>query len=379
MIRATRWFVAACLLTFLTSQAVASRTYGQWPTSSREPVRALQHPGVDSRVRALSPGPEAGYKFVFYGDQRAEADGEWQAMLARIRKLSQADERILFIADGGDIVQDGRHADQFPHLAESILAPVRALPYLVAVGNHEARENSPLARRSVGTFLGYLDKDFSSERFYYRKDIGPVRYLFLDSNDMVYDDLKQGRRRGAQLDWLTAELERKAPDTPTTIVLMHHPLVQSSNVHQDEAARLWNLTVGGKRLVDALIDGGVQVVLTGHTHTYERFQVTRRRDGRTLDVVNVSGRPRASVLWVGSSLRRARDIRGKESAWLGGKGYRGLDAWKITQVELMQKQDEADQFGVFTVEAGGGLILEMQFIDDDRPQGFRVAPSVRLR
>lgn len=379
MNRAMRWFVAACLLTFLASQAVASRTYGPWPKSSRKPVRVLAHPTVESRMRALSPGPEGGYKFAFYGDQRAAADGDWQTMLARIRKLSQSEERLLFIADGGDIVHDGRHTDQFHYLAHNILEPVRALPYLVAVGNHEIREHTPAARRSVGTFLGYLDKDFSSERFYYRKDIGPVRYLFLDSNDMVYDDLNQGRRLRSQLDWLTAELERKAPETPTTIVLMHHPLMQSSNVHQDHAARLWNMMLGSKRLVDVLIDGGVQMVLTGHTHTYERFELTRRRDGRKLAVVNISGRPRASVLWVGSSMRRARDIRGKEPAWLTGKGYRGLDAWKITQVDLMQKKEEADQFGIFTVEPGGGLTLEMHFIDDDAPEGFRVAPSVRIR
>ena len=167
--------------------------------------------------------------------------------------------------------------------------------------------------------------------------------------------------------------------TPTTIALMHHPIIQSSNVHQGDAARLWNMSLGGKRLVDALIDGGVQVVLTGHTHTYERFQVTRRRDGRKLDVINVSGRPRASVLWVGESMRRARDIRGKEASWLAGKGYQGLDAWDIKQVELMRKQDEADQFGVFTVEPGGGLTLEMQFIDPAASGGFRVAPIARIR
>ncbi len=379
MTRATRWLIAACLLMFLTTQALASRTYGNWTSTSRQAVRVLDHPTVESRIRALNPGPEAGYTFAFFGDQRAAADGDWQTILARIRKLSEADGRLLFMVDGGDIVHDGRHTDQFHHLAESILKPVRALPYLVAVGNHEIRENNPAARRSVGTFLGYLDKNFSNDRFYYRKDIGPVRYLFLDSNDMVYGDLHQGRRSKAQMEWLAAELARNASATPTTIALMHHPIIQSSNVHQGDAARLWNMSLGGKRLVDALIDGGVQVVLTGHTHTYERFQVTRRRDGRKLDVINVSGRPRASVLWVGESMRRARDIRGKEASWLAGKGYQGLDAWDIKQVELMRKQDEADQFGVFTVEPGGGLTLEMQFIDPAASGGFRVGPTARIR
>ena len=373
------WLTAACWLTLISTPAGASRTYGNWTETSHQPVRPLTHPTVESRIRAMTPGPQAGYKFVFFGDQRAAADGEWQTILARVQKLSQADGRVLFMVDGGDIVNDGRFTDQFDYLAETILQPVRAIPYLVAVGNHEVHEHTPAARQSVATFLGYLDKDFSSERFYYRKDIGPVRFLFLDSNDMAYDDLHQGRRVKAQMDWLAAELGRTVPETPTTIVVIHHPMIQSSNAHQDNAARLWNMTVAGKQLVDALIDGGVQVVLTGHTHTYERFQVVRKRDGKKLDVINASGRPRPSVLWVGASLRRARDIRGSESAWLTGKGYQGLEQWKITQVDLMQKQDEADQFGLFTVEPGGGLTLEMHFIDAEAPGGFRSAPSVRIR
>jgi len=379
MIRATRWLLAACLLTFITTQAVASRKYGNWASTSHQEVQRLQHPTVESRMRAMTPGPEAGYKFVFFGDQRAAADGDWQTILARVQKLSQADERLLFMVDGGDIVNDGRYTDQFHYLAESILKPVRAIPYLVAVGNHEIREHTPAARQSVATFLGYLDKDFSSERFYYRKDIGPVRFLFLDSNDMVYDDLNHGRRTKAQMDWVVAELARPAPETPTTIVVLHHPMIQSSNVHQDHASRLWNTTVGGKRLVDALVDGGVQIVLTGHTHTYERFQLVRKQDGRKLDVINASGRPRPTVLWIGSSLRRARDIRGNEAKWLAGKGYQGLDAWRIAQVELMRKQDEADQFALFTVERGGGVTMEMNFIDAGAPGGFRSPPSVRIR
>ena len=43
---------------------------------------------------------------------------------------------LVAIIDTGDIVDNGKHADQFAMLHD-ILEPVRAWPYLVAVGNHE--------------------------------------------------------------------------------------------------------------------------------------------------------------------------------------------------------------------------------------------------
>jgi hypothetical protein len=356
-----------------------SKKYGDWPMTSCEAVRPLAHPKVETKAAAMRPGPEAGYRFAFFGDQRALADGEWQFMLGRIRELALSDERLLFMADGGDIVHDGRYTDQFAFLARSILAPVNILPYLVAIGHHELRENDEGARRSVATFLSYLDPALSAERLYYRKDIGPVRFLFVDSNDFVYDDGHGGARLREQLNWLVRELAPATPAPPTTVVLMHHPLLQSSKEHADQAAAIWNLAFGGRRLADIFADGGVAAVLTGHTHTYERFTLGRQRDGRSFAVVNASGRPRPGFLWFGAGSRRARDIRGKEASYFAGRGYGALDQWSIRQDEAMLKRGEADQFAIVDVEASGGLVMRTHFIDLGQPGGFRSTPAVRLR
>ncbi len=362
---------------------------GPWPSTSSRPVVPLSHPTVEAALLELRPDARSGYHFAAFGDQRAIADGEWQRLMQEIAAVDRADDRLLFMLDTGDDVQDGNYSDQFSVL-EGILESVANLPYLLGVGNHETNDNKPgVARANLARFAQYLDDSLSAGRLYYRKDIGPVRFLFLDSNDLIYGDSgtedpspapRPGSRAEAQMAWLARELGRvDLAITPTTIVVMHHPLVQSSTKHIEQARTLWRYAYQGKSLPDLLADGGVDVVFCGHTHTYERFQLTRN-DGRQMTVVNLSGRPRNSFLWFGAAARRARDIRGQEVEWLTQQGYTGLQDWKVVQEEAMaDKKDERDNFAVVSVEPNGALSLDMHYLDEQNPTGARRGPPVQIR
>jgi hypothetical protein len=353
-----------------------------WPSSSEQPVVPLGHPPVESDPIG------AGYRFVAYGDQRALADGEWQEMISRIVELEQAEGKIAFVLDSGDIVANGRHADQFRFLSD-LLEPIDHIPYLLGVGNHEVDNNrSREAREHAAAFFSYLDPDFSPDRMYYRKDLGAATFLCLDTNDLVYGEHADRKRcpptvdpesrEGLQMKWLDEQLASLDDDPARpTIVAMHHPPVQTSGKHRETSASTWNVTHDGRRLIDVLADGGVDVIVTGHTHTYERFRLTRD-DGREIDVVNISGRPRDGVLWVGSGSRRARDIRGREDEWLEEKGWTGLDRWDVSQEEVMLESDEANQFAVFDLESDGSLFLQAFFLDDEAPGGLRRGERVRI-
>jgi len=158
---------------------------------------------------------------------------------------------------------------------------------------------------------------------------------------------------------------------------MHHPLVQSSEKHQEASCSLWNFSTGGTPLIDVLADGGVDVILTGHTHTYERFRLVRD-DGREMVLVNISGRPRDAWLWFGESERRARDISGREDEWLEELGWLGLDSWDVAQEAVMPKSREANQFAVIDVEPDGRLFLQVHFLDDRARGGTRRAKRVQI-
>lgn len=359
--------------------ASLSATAGPWPRSAERPPPLLGFPTLESTLASRAAALRNGVRFAAFGDQRALADGEWQAIVAAIAARSAADSALCFVVDTGDIVDDGNYSDQFAVLA-GILAPLQALPYLVAVGNHElSNEREPGARANTARFLAGIDPAFSAERMYYHKDLPGARLLFLDSNALVYGEggaeAPAPQRVQAQLDWLAARLA-DAPIGASRIVVMHHPLLQSSRKHREHAVALWSLEHRGRRLPDLLLDGGVNLVLCGHTHTYERFTLTRA-DGRRLELVNLSGRPRNEFLWFGRSARRARDIAGRELSWLAGKGWRDLGGWRIEQRAAMV-EDESNQFGIFTVTPAGRISLEMCFLDERQPAGLRREPPLPI-
>ena len=326
----------------------------------------------------MKPDPRAGFQFVAFGDQRALIRDDWPALIGVIDALAAQHDRLLFLVDTGDIVDDGTFSDQFRVLA-GLLERVRRLPYLAAVGNHEVNEDrrGP-ARANTAAFLSSIGEPLSPERLYYRKVVGGVRFLFLDSNDLVYregnnlDEAAIERRAHTQMEWLVQELSDPAfgPDA-TTIVVMHHPLIQSSAKHREQSRELWDYRFHGRRLADIFADGGVDLVLTGHTHTYERFRVTRR-DGRGFHIVNLSGKPEPWFLWFGGGARRAQDLRGNEEAWLYEKGWGGLTGWTVAQEEVMAK-DEVDQVGLFTVDGEGGVTLSISYLGR-----AAIEPPVRL-
>ncbi|MBN1825381.1 MAG: metallophosphoesterase [Candidatus Eisenbacteria bacterium] len=339
-----------------------------WPGTSETPVAPLERPAPEERAAAIDVDPAEGYRFAVFGDQRALADGEWQRMIAHIDSIDRAGPPILFLVDTGDIVYNGTHTDQFAMLRE-ILAPVERLPYLVAAGNHEVWNNkSDAARAHTARFLAGLDPALGPERLYFSERVGPALFLFLDTNDMVYGG-GRNERVPAQIAWLQERLAAREEGVRTVIVVMHHPILQSSEKHRSEAAKLWNADHGGRRLVDLFLDGGVDLILTGHTHTYERFRI-ERAGGGALDLVNLSGRPRNDLFWFGHRSRRARSFAGREKEWLESKGWRIDEGWRITQEEVMTGEG-ADQFGLFTVGPDGAIDAEILFLGDDAPGGLR--------
>lgn len=361
-------------------------SYG-WPRSSSQAVVPLDRPSVEEWINGRPLRDGEGFRFAVMGDQRALADGEWQMLLERMAERADSTGGIAFVIDTGDIVQDGSHSDQFARL-RGILSLGPPAPYLVSAGNHEVHDNVPgPARGNTAHFLSGIDPALRAERLYYRKDIGPVRLLFLDTNDLVYGDdgtglgLRSpppGSRAEGQMKWLEEELSAPPGPGQTTIVVMHHPFVTSSAKHREQALDLWSYRgSGGRTLPDILADGKVDLVLTGHTHTYERFRI-RRSDGQGMVVVNFSGRPRDSILWFGSSAREARDLRGREEAALSEAGWTDLDRWEIRQEDAMLGGG-SNQYGEFTVGADGALTMEVIFLDPEKAGAAGSRRAVRIR
>ena len=143
----------------------------------------------------------------------------------------------------------------------SILAPV--------AGNHE------YGTEGAAGYYDYFDVGS-----YYVRQIGSWRVYLLDSNcDQVSCT--------EQADWLAQDL-REHP-TDCTAIAMHHPRWSSGGEHgsQDAVQPLWKVAA----------DGGVDVSLAAHDHSYERFapmdaegQPTEDGQGTRHFVVGTGGR-----------------------------------------------------------------------------------------
>lgn len=359
---------------------------GPWPTSSDRAVEAIPHPSLAEHVRALGSDLDAGFRLIAFGDQRALADGEWQAMNALIRAREDAGGHalpLLAVLDTGDIVSDGTYSDQF-HMLTDILSPLRPFPYVVGIGNHEVHNNRPgPARAHVVDYLGDTFGDLPGpaepvelreDRLYYRLDVAGLRVLSLDTNDLVYGPTGDRTevpgltyRGRAQLEWLAEQLDDPR-GAHTTIVFCHHPFLHSSEKHRGQARKMWSLEYDGRSLAEMFADADVDLVLVGHTHTYERYRLTHA-DGGSFQVMNVSGRPRNSVLWYGKAQRRAHDIAGSEAAYFADEGWTGLDGWTIEQLDAMTG-DGANQFAELRVTPDG-LEGEVFYLIDEGRGGTR--------
>jgi hypothetical protein len=358
---------------------------GPWMSSSRNPISPLAHPSLEERSEILPGSPTDGFSFVAYGDQRSLADGEWQEMVTEIAKLDGDQGGLSFIIDTGDIVYNGKYTDQWQLLTE-IISPLAHLPYLVGVGNHEIDSNGPTSgRANTALYLKGLDRKFGVDRMYYSKDLGKIRFLFLDSNDFVYGENGDqecpvtpipGGRAEAQLIWLDEQLATSG-DFARRVVIIHHPFIQSSRKHRRDAIALWNYSWRGRSLPDILADGDVDLILTGNTHTHERFRLIRD-DGKRMTLINISGRPRDGWLWFGKGKRRAHDIRGEEREYLVKAGWTGLESWELVQEEPMIEK-QANNFGLFTVDREGMISVEMFFLHDDFTSGIKRERAVLVQ
>ena len=345
--------VATCLLVLTATSALS------------QPAR-LGHPTIDQRIETLQASVGDGYRFAVFGDQKNLWKREFPRLLDRIGAAPAAEEPVLFLIDTGDIVDNGSRPDEFNRLA-GLLDRVKHLPYLVGVGNHELKPKEPFetserARSNAATFLG---PDYAADRLYYSKQVGPVRFLFLNTSDLpgVYPELRQhdpeaADRGSAQLSWLAQELQT---EVGPTIVVSHHPIMQSATKHHHQARVLWNREhheLGGRTLPEALIESGVDLVLSGHVHSYEVFRL--ERNNRQMWTLNVSGRPTG---WL-QGRRMPKDWRADSLTPLKNRGFRTrLDQWAITQEGYMSDADKVDQFALVTVTSDGRLSIELQTAD----------------
>jgi 3',5'-cyclic AMP phosphodiesterase CpdA len=144
----------------------------------------------------------------------------------------------------GDLIYPDGEVDQYREKFADPYEPVlqARIPLLATLGNHDIR-----------TDASAFQKAFGMPGPYFNVVRGPVEFFVLDTS--------RGRVDGAQVAWLEAVL--KASRSPWKVAVMHVPLYSSSTYHGSSPRLQASLQWLFER-------HGVQLVLAGHDHNYER-------------------------------------------------------------------------------------------------------------
>ena len=218
--------------------AACSKILGD-PSGSLEPLVDVKAPGQDALKLPLKEGS---VRFAVVGDTGTAS----RAQIEVGRQMAAWHERVGFgfVLLTGDNIYGSDTAAEMKRKFEDPYAALLAkeVKFYAALGNHD----NPNQRF-------YKLYNMGGEHYYtFRPKMG-VRVFAIDSN---YIDQKQ-------LAWLEKELA--ASGSEWKVVFFHHPLYSSGRNHGPAIST-------SEVLEPIFVKHGVNVVLTGHEHFYERVK-----------------------------------------------------------------------------------------------------------
>jgi Calcineurin-like phosphoesterase len=251
----TRSASAAASPSASATPTVASRTPAESAASLPPPTAVPSvAPPTAAPTAAPTPTPRPSLApsgvLLAVGDT-ASCDNENDSAVAALAATLPGDIALV-----GDLAYPDGSAANFADCFDPVWGPLRSR-LRPAPGNHEYVTSGASAYfADLGSLAGVAGQGW------YAYDIGPWRVLSLNSNcGSVGCDAGS-----AQVAWLRAQLA-SAPGC--TLAYWHHPRY-SSGMHGDNAFvdTLWSTAV----------DGGVDLVLGGHDHDYERLTANGVRE-----------------------------------------------------------------------------------------------------
>ena len=170
-----------------------------------------------------------------------------QARVARRMAVEAKKEPYDAFIISGDLVYPDGDASLTRQSVIDPYAPVLKDATLIpALGNHDVRSGEGM------DILKRLGRDSA----WYVEKIGPVRVIVLDSNRIG---------NATQTAWLRRVLAEEQPRGTWTIAAMHHPAYSAGHHGSDRNVQ--------QRWVPLFEQAGVQLVVAGHDHDYQRSKV----------------------------------------------------------------------------------------------------------
>jgi acid phosphatase type 7 len=212
------------------------------------------------------PGTQKPMRFWVVGDSGTGRETQSIVHSAMVQWTAKENRPIDFYLHVGDMAysrgRDVEFQTRFFEMYEPTLRNVVCWP---AMGNHEGATSK--GTNGVGPYYdayvcptrGEAGGLASGLEAFYSFDYGRAHFIVLDSHDL------DRRPTGMMAQWLKADLEYTQQDW--IIAYFHHPPYTKGSHDSDREKQLIEMRT---HIMPILESGGVDVVLTGHSHIYER-------------------------------------------------------------------------------------------------------------
>jgi hypothetical protein len=250
----------------------------------------------EARITGLAPNEKHHYA-VYDGDTLLAGEDNSYYFNTLPSKGSQSSQRIWVVGDSGTgglqqkqvhtameawAKESGSPLNQFLHVGDMAYGDgtdpefqrnffdiydrtLRNTVCWPAMGNHEGRTSRGIS--GIGPYYDAYVLPTNAEaggvpsgsEAYYSFDIGTIHFVCLDSHDL------DRRPTGAMAQWLQADLD--ATDAEWLIAFWHHPPYTKGSHDSDAEGQLREMRT---HIMPILETAGVDLVMTGHSHIYER-------------------------------------------------------------------------------------------------------------
>ena len=236
--------------------------------------RAMASP-IDAPIPAAyfppgtKPPATASFKALIFTDSQC-SNASYQVWHDTLAAGWARCPEAAFFADLGDLTDNGEADWQWEGFL-SALAPYAAEhPFVPVMGNHECYGldwKDCLPRRYLSTFTFPGNGVSTFHGYFYSFTYGPVEFIVLNTQMLELDGFfGKGHLLHTQLNWLKS---REAKPLPWRVALMHKDILAYDEYQpgQDSAGGFSDV---GRAFLPALEEAGIDLVLTGHMHTYRR-------------------------------------------------------------------------------------------------------------
>jgi len=264
---------------------------------------------VSSFVTPPVPGPAQPTRFWVLGDPGTKTETQ-VAVRDVYYKFTGNRATDLWLLLGDNAYPDGTDADYQKAIFEMYPKTLSTSPVWSTLGNHDGHSANSITQSGVYYDIfslptrGQAGGVPSGTEAYYSFDYANIHFICLDSHDTDRSP------NGTMAQWLKADIAATAREW--IVAFFHHPTYTKGTHDSDKEDRLIDMRQVFLPILEA---GGVDLVLTGHSHVYERSflidghygksetfdaaaNVKQKGDGRS-DGTGVYHKPRGRVAHVG--------------------------------------------------------------------------------